>query len=381
MSTSNRKAPAQPFWNEDRRRYELFVELPRGFDGKRRRKKVSGRTKTEARKRAAQVRAAVETTGCAGCDDLSIGMLMAEYLEVADNEVKRSTSETYERWSRLYVVPMLGSMPVARLTVPDVQRWHREMAASGKSVGSQRSAHRALRQALSYAVRAGYVSRNIASIARAPKPGPTKEIDPLTPDQVAALLKAADGWRYEALAYVLLGTGLRISEALGLTWGALDLDAGRLEVRGQVREYAGTGKEWEPTTKSGQNRTVAIGDTTVAKLRTHLKNMAEERMSLGAGAPRDDDMVFPNEFHQLADRSNLARELKVIGAQAGIDGVHPHRLRHTHVSLAIDAGVALEAISEQVGHSRINTTKDVYGKLQDRGRRRVADAVNASLVN
>ena len=39
----------------------------------------------------------------------------------------------------------------------------------------------------------------------------------------------------------------------------------------------------------------------------------------------------------------------------------------------------LEAISEQVGHSRVATTKDVHGKLQDRGRRRVADAVDGAL--
>ncbi|MFV0315550.1 MAG: tyrosine-type recombinase/integrase [Microthrixaceae bacterium] len=56
--------------------------------------------------------------------------------------------------------------------------------------------------------------------------------------------------------------------------------------------------------------------------------------------------------------------------------MHPHKLRHTHVSLALDAGAALEAIIEQVGHSSSSTIKDIYGQLQDRGRRRVADAVD-----
>jgi integrase len=196
---------------------------------------------------------------------------------------------------------------------------------------------------------------------------------------VADLLRAAEGWRYEALVYVLLGAGLRIAEALGLTWGAVDLDDGTLEVRGQVREYEGTGKVWERTTKTGSRRTVALGAVTVAKLRAHRVAMIEERMALGAGAPSEDDLVFPNEFHEIGDRSNIARMLKQVAADGGLEGVHPHKLRHTHVSLALDAGVPLEAISEQVGHRSIRTTKDVYGQLQDRGRRRVADAVDDAL--
>lgn len=379
MSTSNRKAHADPFWNDQRECWELSVELPRGLDGKRRRKKVRGKTKTEVRKKANQVRAEVATTGTAGRGDITITALMEEYLELARGEVKRSSHETYSRWSRLYVVPALGRYRVDALTVADVQRWHREMEKAGKSVGSRRSAHRVLRQALAHAVVAGYVGRNVATIARAPRGGEAKDVDPLTVDEVKVLLQSVDGWRYEALVYVLLGAGLRIAEALGLVWGAVDLETGTLEVRAQVREYAGEGKVWEPTTKTGHRRTVALGAATVAKLKEHRVKMLEERLLLGAGSLSDDDIVFCNEFHNVGDRSNIARELKAVAEQGGLEGVHPHKLRHTHVSLAIDAGVALEAISEQVGHSRVSTTKDVYGKLQDRGRRRVADAVDGAL--
>ena len=71
--------------------------MPHGFDGKRRRKKVTGRTKTEVRDQASQVRADLVTTGTAGRGDMTIHALMDEYLAVADMEVKRSTIETYSR--------------------------------------------------------------------------------------------------------------------------------------------------------------------------------------------------------------------------------------------------------------------------------------------
>ena len=225
---------------------------------------------------------------------------------------------------------MLGNHRADTLSVTDVQGWHKEMEKAGKSAGSRRSAHRVLRQSLSHAVAAGYVGRNVAVIAPAPKGDPAPAVQPLTPGEVAILLRSVDGWRYEALVYVLLAAGLRIAEALGLTWGAVDLDAGALEVRAEVREYAGEGKVWEPTTKTGHrtHRRPRCRDT-VTKLRAHRVTMIEERLALGVGAPSDTDVVFPNEFHHVGDRSNIPRELKAVASSGGLENVHPHKLPHT----------------------------------------------------
>lgn len=381
MGVTKRKAAAEPFWNEDRSRWELFVELPRDADGRRRRKKVIGRNKSEVRDKAGKVRAELLVKGTVTNDAVTIKALMADYLKAARPGLKPRSVEQYEGWAERYVVPMLGTKVASKLTPADVRKWHEAMRSNGYSTNTIRAAHRVLRQALTHAEREGIVSRNVARVQGGPRDGgDIRKVEPLTPEQVADLLEAVQGWRYEAFVWVLLGCGLRIGEALGLTWGTVDLAAGVLSVQAQVQELKGSGKVLVPFTKTASSRrVVAIPEVVVAKLRAHRAAMIEERMALGAGAPGDDDVVFPNEFHELGDRSNIARMLKDRGRDAGIDGVHPHRLRHTHVSLALEAGVPLEAISESVGHARINTTKDIYGKLQERARRRVADALGDAL--
>ena len=80
-----------------------------------------------------------------------------------------------------------------------------------------------------------------------------------------------------------------------------------------------------------------------------------------------------------ADKVNIAKELKKLATDAGVEGVHFHRLRHSHTAIAIDAGVDLKALADQLGHRTIATTANIYGSMFDAGRQRVADAVDVAL--
>jgi integrase len=372
---------AAPYYSEARQRWVQLIELPAGPDGKRRRKKVTGRTKSECKRKAHQARAELLTTGAVTDAAMTVRRLMADYMADATPGLKPRSVEQYQGWIDRYVVPYIGTRRVRDLRPADIGAWHNQLRADGYSTNTMRCGHRVLVQALNLAVRNDIVIRNVAKQQGGPADaGDIRRVEPLTAQQAADLLAGVDGWRYEALVWVLLGCGLRIGEALGLTWGAVDLDAGELHVRAQVQDLRGEGKTLVPYAKTAAGlRSVAVPAVVVAKLREHRKAMLTERMALGAGVPGDDDVVFPNEFHELGDRSNIARQLKVLGEQAGVEGVHPHRLRHTHVSLVLEAGVPLEAVSESVGHRKIGTTKDIYGRLQQRSRRRVADAIDGTL--
>jgi integrase len=382
MANPQRRATAEPYWNERKARFEVFVELPPGPDGKRRRKQITGPTATAVRTKANKVRAEILTTGTTTNDAVTVARVMAEYLEAVVPNVRPRTLEQYQGWSDRYVVPLLGTKKVSTLTPAEVRTFHQRMRDLGYSTNTIRMAHRVLRQALGHAEREGYVIRNVAKVQGGPRDGgDTRKVEPLTPAEATKVLEAVEGWRYEALVYLLLGCGLRVGEALGLQWGNVDLDAGELRVIAQVSELRGTGKTWVDFPKTASSRrTVAIPDIVVSKLRAHRRLMIEERMALGHGAPGADDVVIPNEYHGLGDRSNIARMLKERCANAGVTDVHPHKLRHTYVSLALDRGVPLEAVSDTVGHANLATTKDIYGRMQERARRNVADAVGATLA-
>lgn len=379
---------ADPYWNEDRGRWELFVELPRDDSGKRRRKKVTGRTKTEVRDRARDVRADIARTGTAQDDAVTIKVLMAQFLKQLPGTVSDGTVEVYRRTSRLYIEPKLGAKRASQLQPREVTAWLTGLSGEegqALSAGTKRQARAVLRRALRWAENEGMVNRNAAAIAQGPR-GRAKEVEPLSIEQVRALLAAVEEYRLRAAVVVMLTCGLRSGEVFGLTWGDLSLRTTPrlLHVRQQLQRRSGTdtdkaGLELVEPKTAGSRRTIALPKLAVDALNAHRKAQAAERLLLGAGKAGPKDLVFTTVMGTPVDARNFSRELKRFGTTAGIEGVHPHRLRHSAVAVLLDAGVPLEAVSETVGHSSIRTTKDIYGKLLDTGRARVADAMDGAL--
>jgi integrase len=370
---------AEPF-KDASGRWTVFVELPRADDGRRRRKKITADTKTESVKLAAAARAQIETTGSLPDETVTVSALMELYLGSIEDRVRPGSLSTYSMWSRLYVVPFLGRRRIAKLTPAHIRAWHKQLRDAGHSPNTVRAAHRVLRQALAMAERDGLVSRNVAKVEGGPRGGEHRKVAPLTPDEVTVLLGAVEGWRYEALVWVLVGCGLRIGEALGLRWCDVDLDGGTLTVAGQLQDIAGQGKVRVdlPKTESSM-RTVAMGARVRKKLIEHRRRAAEERLLYGAGPIPERSPVFTNPLTVWADRANIAKELKKLATGAGVAGVHFHRLRHSHAAIAIDAGIDLKALADQLGHRTIATTANTYGSMFDAGRQRVADAVDVAL--
>lgn len=206
-------------------------------------------------------------------------------------------------------------------------------------------------------------------------------MQPLELDQARDLLAAVNGYRHEAAVVLMLTCGLRSGETFGLRWGDIELDGdpATLTVRHQLQRREGEGLVLTEPKTSGSRRTVALPRVAVEALKKLRKEQAAERMQLGAGRAGKRDLVFSTVMGTPVDARNFGRELKRLGTDAGIEGVHPHRLRHSAVAVLLDAGVPLEAVSETVGHASIRTTKDIYGKLLGTGRAKVASAMDEAL--
>ncbi|MER5672567.1 site-specific integrase [Pseudonocardia alni] len=150
----------------------------------------------------------------------------------------------------------------------------------------------------------------------------------------------------------MLATGLRIGEATAVTWDALDLDAGTVEVRGTVIRIKGQGLsiKWKPKSKSGY-RTLELSSWALTMLR-------ERR----AAVPDADgqDPVFSAVMGGLRDPSNTQADLRDIFARAGFGWVTSHVYRKTVATLMDDAGLSARQAADQLGHSKISMTQDFY---------------------
>ena len=117
------------------------------------------------------------------------------------------------------------------------------------------------------------------------------EVRPLTPEQVRALLAAAQGDRMEALYVLAVTTGMRRGELLGLRWADVDLAGRALAVTGSIQRVVGEGLvRAEPKTARSRRR-VLVTPQAVAALRRHQAAQAAERR-VAADWCQDQGWVF-----------------------------------------------------------------------------------------
>lgn len=181
-----------------------------------------------------------------------------------------------------------------------------------------------------------------------------------TPEVVGAFLEHAEDAedRLAVLYRLVLLRGLRRGEAVALRWRDVDLDGGFLEVRESAVDVAGTVVVGRPKSRAGE-RVVSLDAGTVEALRAHRKRQAAERLAWGE-AYHDKDLVFAREDGSMERPDRVSRHFKQLASAAGLPPIKLHGGRHTAASLALEAGVALKTVSDQLGHSTTSITADLY---------------------
>lgn len=153
-------------------------------------------------------------------------------------------------------------------------------------------------------------------------------------------------------------TGVRRGELLGLSWDAVDLDAGRLAITRTLISGKGAPRFSEPKTKRGR-RSVALDAGTVDALREHRERQLDERLAWGP-AYEDHGLVFCREDGTPIWPRTFSRSFDHHVRDAGLPKIRLHDLRHTHATLALEAGVHPKVVQEWLGHASIAITLDTY---------------------
>ncbi|MDE7370151.1 MAG: tyrosine recombinase XerC [Desulfovibrio sp.] len=228
----------------------------------------------------------------------------------------------------------------------DIQAWVGALYRAGLAKSTMARKLAAARSFFRYLQRQGLVTANVAAQVHNPKQE-RRQPRILNVEEAAALLSSEPAGtattpqeatlrlRDLALAELLYGSGLRISEALGL-------DVDDLQLAGGVARVMG---------KGGRERMAPLSDAS----REALAAWLAERPYL---AQADSPALFVGARGRRLDRREASRRIARLCREAGLEvTVSPHALRHSFATHLLDAGADLRSVQELLGHRRLATTQ------------------------
>lgn len=330
--------------------------------GKPIRKSIYGKTSAEA---SEKLRAAVASVD-AGSYQEPQKMRLKDWLLLWEAEyttgIKASTRKVYADNVRLHIIPALGMIRLCDLTPHDVQHFLNELQRGDKPLSPKtcKNIHGTLCKALSEAQRVKYLSSNPASGAILPKVK-RKEIMYFEPEEIQAFTEAAKGNPSEAVFFVALNTGLRLSELLGLRWSRVNFEESMLTIDAQLLIARGKGSARVlGAPKNSEKRRFKVAPSVINCLRCIQRQQKEWRLKAGEVWCNDDGLVFTDEIGRSISHKTVEDRFRAIMAKAGLTGRTIHSLRHTFAIEAIRAGVDVKTVSEMLGHASVAFTLDVY---------------------
>ncbi len=313
------------------------------------RRTVYGKTEKEARAKLRELQQQVAVNGAlATPGKRTLDDLIDAWLTSAPN-LKPTTIQQHRWFYEKYVQTDLGRLRLEKVTPDRLQRLYANLTPSVAS-----AVHRILHRAFEVAVQWRWLPSNPADRVLKPAHKPARKTL-WTPDELAAFLTgAAEHWLYP-LFVLLLGTGLRLGEALALTWADVGLGVA-VTVSGTLQRLDGQPVVTTPKTPSA-NRTVLLPPAVTAALQRQRAQQEAWRQEAGW---QDSGFVFTGLQGQPLHPSTVQHALKRECERLGLPPVTPHGLRHLHASLLLHEGVPVTAVSARLGHANPNVTMSIY---------------------
>ena len=309
---------------------------------------------------------------------------------VHDGQHKPSTISEYE-YNAGRLIDYFGSMQMNAIRAENIKRYinklQREKSEDGTKLLSDSTKFqrfKALRNILRYAYQMDYITSNpldkvpSAQLLHKPHPKLREEKDFMNREQVRQYIQCLneEPLFYRTMVNLMIFTGLRRGEVVGLQWGDIDLEQRTLQViRNVIRDtksesgiYIGT-----PKTEDGA-RTIALSSYLVG-----LLNSWKEEQVTRRGVLLPTAYVFSNaeDPYWPLYPTTVTAWVHDFEVKHALPKVSPHDLRHTAATLALQSGANLKTVQDMLGHADFKTTATYYTGITEETRHETAAAVEA----
>ena len=369
--------------------YSIRVHRGRGADGKQLKPwtatfDVSPTWTEKSARKKAEAFAATFEKACREGTVTDTRQTFREYAEyVIDlkerNGAKHKTISSY-RYLAERVYPVIGEIKLKDLRVSHLNNFYSQLQEDGQNKrGGRLSAksviehHRFISAVLAQADKEMLIPFNPATKATLPK------MERKTPnyfqlEEIAAIREALEheSPKWKMLVHLLLITGARRGEVLGLKWSAVDFERNQVHICNNVL-YSPDRGIYEDTPKTAtSDRFVTLPAETMKLLRQYKAFQTMERYRLGEYY-QDRGFLFAQDNGGPMHPDSVTTWLDRFAKRNNLPHINPHAFRHTMASMLFFNGVDDISVSKRLGHAQVSTTTDIYGHIIQEADQRNAD--------
>ena len=222
--------------------------------------------------------------------------------------------------------------------------------------------HRLIHTILAQAEREMLVPYNAAAKATPPKSA-KKEVNYFQAEDVVRIREALEQepikWR--VATHLLLITGCRRGEVMGLKWSRVDFANSKIKVDSTLL-YSSKRGIYEDTTKTNTARFIKLPTETMDLLRQYRRWYLEQRLKNG-DRWHDTDFLFVKDNGEPMIPDGITAWLRKFSKRHGLPHINPHAFRHTMASILINSGKDIVSVSKRLGHAKVSTTTDIYSHI------------------
>lgn len=263
------------------------------------------------------------------------------------------TRSDYDWYLNKHIYPALGHLKMPDISPADITAFLLSLQAAGLAHSTVIKGYAILRSLFKMAYMADVVDRNPMDKVERPRPRKDEikasEPEAFTVDELRYILNCLEQepLRWRALIRLLVDTGIRRGECCGLQWDCVDFEDNSILIRRNAC-YTPERGVYLDTPKNSCIRRIGV-DPDVMQL---LRDLQAESTS---------DWVFiGNNPNEPLNPQRPTRYLSRFAERYGIEGLHPHKLRHSFASVAITNGADIASVSEKLGHSDKAVTLRMY---------------------
>lgn len=271
-----------------------------------------------------------------------------------------------------HILPALGDFKLPEITTAQITALLLSMQSKGLKISTVIKTYTIMNMIFKKAYFEETIEKNPMDRVKRPRPtkaeGRETQVEAFTGEELKRILDCLERepLKWRAFIRLLIDTGCRRGEALGLTWENVNFRENSIQIAQSLNYTAQKGVYAEPP-KSGKSRTIYV-DPAVMQLLKELKASYKVMKFT-----KDSFVFLQDDSSEPMHPTSPTHYFRQFGKRYGIENFHPHKLRHSFASVAITNGADIASVSEKLGHADKSTTLRMYTHADAESQKRASE--------